>query len=350
MRNLGRWLWLVGVFVAVASVVGAGLVPGSRSAIAPVTEPVTPTIAAVACFGYVDVEPGVAALYPLQPGRVEKVCVHENDEVVAGTVLVRLDARQAEQLVRQAQADLDAAQAQLLRARKATEQQRLRESEQTAAVEVLRHRLKAAELVLARKVQLLNVATNDNEVAAAREQCAELETAVRGEADKLAELRLNDPALDIRRAEADVAAKQARLDLAHLSLDECQLKAPVDGKVLRLQVSPGDVLGPQPARPIVLFCPKGPRIVRAEIPQEFSEGVAPCQAVVVRDDTRAQTTWRGKVRILSDWYSHRRSIWQDPLQYNDVRTLESIIDIDPGQPPLRIGQRVLVQVIGKSQQ
>src|SRR5262249_45098037 len=160
-----------------------------------------------------------------------------------------------------------------------------------------------------------NVATNEQEVAAAREQCAELEAAVRGEADKLAELRLNDPALDIRRAEAEVAAKQARLDLAHLALDECQLKAPADGKVLRLQVSPGDVLGPQPARPIVLFCPKGPRIIRAEIPQEFSAGVTPGQAVVVRDDTRAQMTWRGKVRLLSDWYSHRRSIWQDPLQY-----------------------------------
>jgi hypothetical protein len=38
------------------------------------------------------------------------------------------------------------------------------------------------------------------------------------------------------------------------------------------------------------------------------------------------------------------------LQYNDVRTLECLIDIDPGQPPLRIGQRVLVQVIGNSQE
>jgi multidrug resistance efflux pump len=349
MRKLGRWLWLVGVFVAAASVVGAGLVPASRSGSATVTEPVTPTIAAAACFGYVDVEPGVAALYPLQPGRVEQVCVHENDEVVAGTVLVRLDARQAEQMVRQARADLDAAQAQLTRARKGIEQQRIRESEQAAAVEVLRHRLKAAEWVLARKEQLLNVATNDQEVSAAREQCAELEAAARGEADRLAELRLNEPAQDIRRAEADVAAKEARLDLARLALDECQLRSPADGKVLRLQVSPGDVLGPSPTRPIVLFCPRGPRIVRAEIPQEFAAGVAPGDAVLVRDDTRTQTTWRGKVRLLSDWYSHRRSIWQDPLQYNDVRTLECIIDLDPGQPPLRIGQRVLIQVIGKNE-
>jgi multidrug resistance efflux pump len=350
MRQLGRWLWIIGVFLTAATVTGARLVMASRSATVPTSESSAPASTAVACFGYVDVDGGVTALYPLQPGRVERVCVRENDEVTAGTVLLRLDARQAEQLVRQAQADLDAAQAQLVRARKGIEQQRLREAEQAAAVDAVRHRLKAAELVLARQQDLLNVAANEKEVAASRERCAELQAGLRAEEDKLEELRLNDPALDVRRAEADVSAKQARLDQSRLALDECQLKAPADGKVLRVQVGPGDVLGPQPARPIVLFCPKAPRIVRAEIPQEFAAGVESGQTVVIHDDTRAQMTWRGKIRLLSDWYTHRRSMWQDPLQYNDVRTLECTIDLDPGQPPLRIGQRVLVQVIGKNQE
>ena len=63
------------------------------------------------------------------------------------------------------------------------------------------------------------------------------------------------------------------------------------------------------------------------------------------DDSRSGATWRGKIRRVSDWYGHRRSIWQEPLQFNDVRTLEGIIELEPGQPPLRIGQRVLVQVL-----
>ena len=45
---------------------------------------------------------------------------------------------------------------------------------------------------------------------------------------------------------------------------------------------------------------------------------------------------------ISDWYSQRRSVLLEPLQFNDVRTLECIISIDPGQPPLRIGQRVRI--------
>ena len=35
----------------------------------------------------------------------------------------------------------------------------------------------------------------------------------------------------------------------------------------------------------------------------------------------------------------------EPLQFNDVRTLECIIELDPGQPLLRIGQRVRVQLV-----
>src|SRR5437762_2074413 len=47
----------------------------------------------VVCFGHVDVESGVTALYPIQPGRVAEVLAHEDDAVKAGAVLFRLDDR-----------------------------------------------------------------------------------------------------------------------------------------------------------------------------------------------------------------------------------------------------------------
>jgi multidrug efflux pump subunit AcrA (membrane-fusion protein) len=57
-----------------------------------------------------------------------------------------------------------------------------------------------------------------------------------------------------------VAEKQAQVDEARTGLEEYALKAPVDGTVLRVLVSPGDVLGVQPKQPAVLFCPDGRRI------------------------------------------------------------------------------------------
>src|SRR5207302_9662744 len=60
-----------------------------------VTAPASPQGGSVVCFGHVDVEPGVTALYPIQPGRVTEVLVREDDSVKAGTVLFRLDDRRA---------------------------------------------------------------------------------------------------------------------------------------------------------------------------------------------------------------------------------------------------------------
>jgi HlyD family secretion protein len=343
MSRTGRSFRLVPVLGAAALAVGLGgtgwLLHARAGGAAPAAEPAPPQ---VVCFGYADVEAGVASLYPLQPGQVEQVPVKEGQAVHAGDVLVRLDRRAADCLVRQARADVAAARAQLAQARQLVAAQSLREAGQHAVLDALAARLRGAEWLLARREELRGVQVSDKEVEAARAQCDEVRATIRGEERKLEELRLDDPHQALARTEADADARQARLDQALLALDQCDLKAPADGTVLRVLVGPGDLLGPQPRQPAVEFCPEGPRIVRAEVDQEFAGGVAAGQAAVIQDDSRAGPTWHGQVYRVSDWYTHRRSILQEPLQLNDVRTLECLIALDSGQPPLRVGQRVLV--------
>ena len=111
---------------------------------------------------------------------------------------------------------------------------------------------------------------------------------------------------------------------------------------MRLQVGVGEWLGSVPKQSAVQFLPAGPRIVRAEVEQEFANRVSVGQAAEVHDDSKAGPTWRGKVARMSDWYTHRRSIVQEPLQFNDVRTLECIIQLDAHAQMPKIGQRVRV--------
>jgi multidrug resistance efflux pump len=113
-----------------------------------------------------------------------------------------------------------------------------------------------------------------------------------------------------------------------------------------VQVSVGETLGASARQPAVLFCPNDPRIVRAEVEQEFAGRVSLGQKADIEDDATGGHKWTGKVERVSDWYSQRRSVLLEPLQFNDVRTLECIVTIDPdsvepGHPP-RIGQRVRV--------
>jgi multidrug resistance efflux pump len=342
-------LWFLGISVLLASVVGTGWVLHSHAsdgaAKSTETATATPVAGSVVCFGHVDVEPGVTALYPVRPGRVSEVLAHEDDAVKAGTVLFRLDDRPAKFLVRQAQEDLKASELQLAEARKLPQQHTLRLAQQQQAVVATQHRLAAAQHLLEHN---RNLAKRElapaEEVQAGAEKVKELEAALVAEKDKSRELELADPAVQVERAEADVRAKRARLDEAQYGLEECSVKAPVDGKVLRLLIGVGDVLSTQPRQPAVQFCPAGPRIVRAEVEQEFASRVAKGQEALIQDDSSAGPNWRGKVIRISDWYTHRRSMLQEPLQFNDVRTLECIVQLDPGQPTPRIGQRVRVML------
>jgi multidrug resistance efflux pump len=301
----------------------------------------------VVCVGYADMEHGVAALDPVVPGRVLRVEARENERVRAGAVLVQLDDRAARLRVRLAEADLKAAQERLHEGRTLPRQHQLKLQEQQAAVAASRQRLERARLLLGRRrEQLQKELVNPTEVQAAEASVTELEAAESAEQNRLRELQLIDPQTEVERMRADVEAKQAQLELARSAVDDCQVKAPGDGRVLRVLVSPGDVLGPQSRRPAVLFCPAGERIVRAEVEQEFASRVAEGQAAVIQDDARKGRTWHGKVRHVSDWFTRRRSIIPEPTQFNDVRTLECIISLDPGQPPLRIGQRLRVRIGG----
>src|SRR6266436_4138862 len=93
-------IWCVGILVLAVSVAGTGLVLRSRAGDSTTKAGETASPGAnpggvVVCFGHVDVEPGVTALYPVRPGRVSEVLVHEDDSVKAGTVLFRIDDRPA---------------------------------------------------------------------------------------------------------------------------------------------------------------------------------------------------------------------------------------------------------------
>jgi multidrug resistance efflux pump len=297
----------------------------------------------VVCMGQVDLEHGVTALFPLQPGRVARVLVWEGETVEGGAVLVRLEDVQARARVAEAEAALDAAKLQLDQARKAPDQLRSRIAQQQDATEAMRARLSAARHAHARKQKLAGH-IDPSELEISGDRIKEFEALVRVEEKRLADLKKQDPLDDERRARRDVALWTARLDQARCALDDCALKAPCAGTVLRLHVGPGDVLSGQPRQPAVEFAADGPLVVRAEVEQEFAGRIAVGQRVSVQDEANADSVWPGKVKRVANWFAQRRTIMHEPFESTDVRTVECLITLDADHPSLRIGQRVRVFV------
>jgi multidrug resistance efflux pump len=344
-----RWLWIVGLLLLVGTAAGAGWVLNHSHA-GDDGKPSKPAKAdsaapqAVICFGFGDVEAGIANLYPAQVGEVVEV-VAEGTAVRKGDVLLRLDSRLAQLDADRAKEDWEDAKDQLERARPLPTQHAnlIEQQKQAIVIAQSKHEGARQELQIKQKSykdQVINIQI----LRGAQEEVNAREAEVAAEKLKLERLQLVDPNLEVKRAERSVRAKELKYQKAQLALDKCALRAPQDGTVLRVLTRVGETLGAQPKMPALEFCPSGPRIIRAEVLQEWASHVRPGQDAVIEDDTRAGMRWRGKVKQVSDWYTHRRSMLQEPFQYNDVRTLEAIVTVNPGGAPLRIGQRVRVTI------
>jgi multidrug resistance efflux pump len=349
-RRRFPWLLVLGVLLLLGTATGARLAMNAgggdnpKQGPPPAGSPGTRQVA----IAYVDVEPGLTPLYPVQPGRVTEVLLEENKEVEAGTPLFRLDDTLAKDAVAQAKIDLKAAETRLKQARRLPKQHAAKVGAQKALIEVRRREAEAARIQHEKAQRRFKneVTRSEDDVKTAAKLAEKAEEAVKAEEKNLAALEAVDANAAVELAQAEVDAKREQLKKAEYGLKECTVCAPVKGKVLRSQLSVGQVLGPGPTQPVVLFCPAVPYVVRAEVEQEFAGRVQEGQKALIQDDATGGGSWTGRVKSISGWYSHRRSMLLEPLQFNDVRTLECIITLDPNQPELRIGQRVRVTLEG----
>ncbi|MFO0865743.1 MAG: HlyD family efflux transporter periplasmic adaptor subunit [Gemmataceae bacterium] len=347
---MNRVTWIFGLLLLVGTLIGGAWIYNQSQPKAKwnETEPKPETPAGVICIGFVDGDPAIANLYPVQTGRVMEV-LPEGTSVNKGDAILQLDPRFAEQKILEAEADLKAAKEQHERAKLGPKILESKKKQQSAAYEAAKIQKKKAEFDLQTKLDQAKQAQinlNENLISALKEAMAQFDRQVEAEKAKLDELDLVSPDIDTQRAAADVAAKQARLSQAKLGLRECSLVAPADGLVLRVQVSPGEVLGQNPKNPPVQFLPQGKRVIRGEVLQEWASRVAVGQKAVIEDDTYQGPKWDGKVVRLSEWFAPRRNPIIEPFMVNDVRTLEALIEVtSTTNQPLRVGQRVRIRIL-----
>jgi multidrug resistance efflux pump len=341
-------VWL-GLLVLIGSVGVAGLAGTRADGPATPVERTRLEKRAVA-VAYVDVEGGVRNLYPARPGRVVEVLAREGQEVPAGAPLLRVDDTLAQAQVAEAKIDLAAAQERLTQARRLSVQHQKQVAAQQEAVTVARRDVDKAKAIAgkARRLAKDRAGVTSEDVKVTEAEVAKAEAAVRAQQAKLELIESADSSAAVRLAELDVRAKHKQQDKALYGLKECTVVAPEKGAVLRTLARAGEVLGPNPQQPALIFCPSKPRIVRAEVEQEFAGTIVLGQKASIVDYATSKGEWRGKVTRVSAWYTQRRSPIQEPLQFNDVRTLEVIIQLTGGKQPLRIGQRVLVTLDGGS--
>jgi multidrug resistance efflux pump len=349
--------WLVGILLVIGTFVAAQFIMNATPATtqdkggADVDRPPSYVI----CWGYFDAESGIyRALVPKQAGDIEDI-VPENKKVKKGEVLMQINDKLVRIKRDQARAAVKAAEWQLQEAEKSLPAlYKAQQDQQNAAIAAVQEEIKELETDRDSVLERLKSEPSYKKVAEKYGfGLTKLSQKKKAEEAKLRQIQVQDADLKIELAKADLKAKQLVVDEAEETLKNFQVRAPVDGFILRANVKKGEAYAPNPmGSPAFEFRPDTPIIVRAEILQEWGRYIVepkdgkPGQLVEIEDDVYHGQKWEGRVKKLSPWYAQTRNPVIEPFRYNDVRTMECIIEVKDSKdaPVARIGQRVRAKI------
>lgn len=274
-------------------------------------------------------------------GRVAEMKVDEGNIVKAGQVLATLDTQTLALQAKQAQAQINVQQQNLLRLKNGARPQELaqaRSSLRAAQAEAVRAQKDLARLQgIADSTDGRGVSAQELDRARAAMQVANAQAAQQQDALRLTEIGPRKE--DITAAEAQLQASEAQLELLQHQLALGQLTAPSEAVVRSRLLEPGDMATPQ--KPAYALAITEPKWVRLYISEPDLGKVKPGQAARITTDSAPDQPITGKVGYISSVAEFTpKSVQTEELRTSLVYEVRVIVE-DPGNV-LRLGQPATV--------
>lgn len=310
----------------------------------PIAPARNPFADALAAAGLVEARTENIAVGSPTAGVVVEVLVGVDDQVRPGAPLFRLDDRELRGELAVKRAAVSQAKSELVRLQAEPRKEKIpvqaaAVAESRAAVARERDALRRAEETFARKV------TTEQELIARREALAAAQAALdRTQAD-LDLLEAGSWEYDRDVASAAVSRAQAEVDKIETEIDRLVVRALVAGRVLKVDVRPGEFVGAPAGQPLVIIGDIEKLHVRVDVDEfdipRFQPG-AP--AVAVPRGSLQQRYPLAFVRV-EPFVVPKKSLTGETTERVDTRVLQVIYELDPaGLPPLFVGQQVEVYV------
>lgn len=292
---------------------------------------------ALLLYGNVDIREVELAFR--QPGRLASMAFDEGDAVTAGAVMAQLDATPYREKLAAAEAELQAAQAQLEKLQRGNRPQEIAQAReqvrqvQAAATEAERN-FKRQDILL--KSGASSQHSADAARAARDQSAANLAAANASLSLATAGFRSED----IAAGKARVAAATATLAQARTALADATLIAPSNGIVIARVREPGSMVAS--STPVYSLSLRDPVYLRAYVGESDLGRIAPGTKVRVHTDS-SDTIYHGQIGFISP----RAEFTPKTVETTDLRTdlvyrLRVVVsDADEG---LRQGMPVTIDV------
>ena len=241
--------------------------------------------------GYVEGE--FLLIAPVTASQVDEVSVRRGDRVRAGTVLTRMERRDAEIALRQADAALARAKSELANLQTARREEEIRvieaelASARAQAAETAREARRLRDLLARGTVPQSVVDDAETRLDVAEARVAEMEA-------NLAVAYLPAREQVIAAAEASVDLAESSRDAAAWQLEKRDLTAPASGIVFEVFRRDGEIAGPQ--APVLSLLPDGAVLLRLYVPEKEIARIKPGVSLAVNcdgcpEDTSATVTY-----------------------------------------------------------
>ena len=302
----------------------------------------SPFAATLAAAGVVEAQTENIAVGSATPGVVTEVLVKVGDEVQPGTPLFRLDDRQLQGELAVKRAAAAQAKSELVRLEAEPRKEKIpvlvaQVNEAQAAVARETDALRRTEETFARKV------TTEQELIARREALAAAQANFERSQADLALLKAGSWEYDRDVTRAAVSKSEAEVAKIETELDRLIVRSLVAGRVLQVNVRPGEFVGAPPGQPLVILGNIELLHVRVDI-DEFD---------IPRFDreSKASAVPRGSLQEryplefvrVEPFVVPKKSLTGDNTERVDTRVLQVIYECDPAdRPPLFVGQQMEV--------
>ncbi|HKE29368.1 MAG TPA: efflux RND transporter periplasmic adaptor subunit [Bryobacteraceae bacterium] len=325
------WPWLLVVVAVVISGYPIARMLSAERPLISTTRSRQKESGAVSCLGRIEPEGGlihVAGSYILgHPPVIERVAVREGDNVRRGAVLALLSGQeqlgaaleQAKAQTAVAKARLDQVRAGVRKADLAAQQSEIARIE--AKMESAQAEFRRYDVL--RKSDDVTASELDARRAGAIVAERELEES-RRRLQSLEEV----PASDVKLAEAQLEASAAAEMRAQRELEMTVVRAPVDGRILKIHSHPGEEAQ---SEGILDLRQAGPMYVIAEVYETDIPRVRPGQRATISGDLLA-TPLNGTVQLIGSTVRAAAVIPGDPASFSDARIVEVKIRLDQQEP------------------
>jgi HlyD family secretion protein len=286
--------------------------------------------------GRIESAGGTLAIGSAATGTVKEVLVHEGNRVHARELLVTLDCQPIEAEVQARAAQLSAAEAIFDRVRNGPRPGEIAIGE--AAVGYSEARADEAQKALERAQSLHEGVSVTTARILEVQRDARISGAVLREAQaKLALLREGSREEDVREAQGRKNSAAAELENARARLEQCSVRAPVDGVVADILTNPGQFLSLAVPATLLHIIADGSLSVRVEVDPRDLARVCSQQSATVTAEAFPNLAMRAKVEAISPVLGPRTLAAPGAAELRGKDIEPIILSLERGGPILPIG-------------